>query len=345
MSRFAPLFTAPVARMSALNIGTCEEEGVNASLLDQADREIQAKFPKMHSFLLLRHGKLIWERYYNGHEVSSLNDLRSATKSFTSTLIGIAMARGDMPGPETAVHKLLPEYLPRRKETLLEQITIRHLLTMTSGLYWQTGKKLGEAFIHRFHRSKSWPSFALRLPVQEDQLGVFQYRSVDSHLLSVLLTHCCGIDAYTYALQHLFEPLGFGRSGWAQDPEGYTMGHIGLYLTSRDMAKFGDCCLHQGSWNGTELIPADWLHQATQRQVEGYPEFGDYGFQWWTGRLHGINYACAHGHGGQQIYLVPEANAVAVFTADSKVSRWKNPRTLLERYVFPAVSSLNLERS
>lgn len=97
MSRYAPLFTAPVARMSALNIGTCEEEGINASLLDQADREVQAKFPKMHSFLLLRHGKLIWERYYNGHEASSLNDLRSATKSFTSTLIGIAMARGDMP--------------------------------------------------------------------------------------------------------------------------------------------------------------------------------------------------------------------------------------------------------
>jgi CubicO group peptidase (beta-lactamase class C family) len=195
MRRYAPLFTAPVASLSVLNTGTCEEEGVHAALLDQADREIKAKFPKMRSFLLLRHGKLIWERYYNGHEASSLSDLRSATKSFTSTLIGIAMARGDIPGPDTAVHKLLPKYLPRRTNPLLEQITIRHLLTMTSGLYWQTVKKLGEAFIRRFHRSKSWPSFALRLPVQEDQLGVFQYRSVDSHLLSVLLTQCCGTDA------------------------------------------------------------------------------------------------------------------------------------------------------
>ncbi|WP_025715771.1 serine hydrolase [Paenibacillus sp. 1-18] len=101
----------------------------------------------------MRRGKLIWERYYNGHEASALNDLRSATKSFTSTLIGIAVARGDMPGPETAVHKLLPDYLPRREGPLLERIMIRHLLTMTSGLYWQTGKKLGEAFIRRFHRS------------------------------------------------------------------------------------------------------------------------------------------------------------------------------------------------
>lgn len=345
MRRYTPLFTTPITDMPIPDTGTGEEEGVHVSLLEQSDHEIRSKFTKMRSCLVLHRGKLIWERYYNGHEASSLNDLRSATKSFTSTLVGIAMARGEMPGPDTAVHKLLPEYLPGRDDPLLEQITIRHLLTMTSGLYWQTGKKLGEPFIRRFHRSKSWPSFALRLPVKADQLGVFQYRSVDSHLLSVLLTRCCGTDAYTYALQHLFEPLGFGKSDWDHDPEGYTMGHIGLYLTSRDMAKFGDCCLHQGSWNGQELIPADWLCQATQPQVEGYPEFGDYGFQWWTGRLHSIDYACAHGHGGQQIYLLPEADAVVVFTADSKVSRWKNPRSLLERYILPAIFSFNLEHS
>lgn len=147
------------------------------------------------------------------------------------------------------------------------------------------------------------------------------------------------MDAYAYARKYLFEPLDIRHAAWSPSPEGHSMGHIGLYLTSRDMAKFGQCCLDGGQWQGKPVIPETWLKQALTPQVKGYPAFGDYGFQWWTGIQNGSVYALAHGHGGQQIYLFPQLDAVVVFTADSKVSRWKNPRVLLERHILDTLKS------
>jgi CubicO group peptidase (beta-lactamase class C family) len=293
----------------------------------------------MRSFLVACKGQLIWERYFGGHQALSLNNLRSATKSFTSTLVGIALHQGDLPGLDAPMLPLLKRYLPDNTAPLLEQVTLRHLLTMTAGFEWKTGKKLGEAYIHRFHRSRSWVRFILDLPVRQESFGTFQYRSTDSHLLSVLLSECTGVDAFTYARRYLFGPLGIEHVSWMSGPEGHTSGHVGLYLTSRDMLKFGMCCLDQGRWEGRQLIPSAWLTQSMSKQTDGYPAFGDYGYQWWTGKINGAEYACAHGHGGQQIYIIPALSAVVVFTADSKVSRWKQPRPLLEEYIIPALSA------
>lgn len=324
---------SPVSLDFPIPLASPEDTGMSREVLDQIDLTIQKQYPKMRSFLLLHAGKLIYERYYGGYSISSLQDLRSATKSFISVLCGIAKSRGELPHLHTSVMDILKPYIPMKADPLLREITLQHLLTMTSGFAWQTGKKLGEPLIHRFHRNQKWTRFALSLPVLEQNMGSFQYRSIDSHLLSVALTESTGLDAYTYARQHLFEPLGIHHTAWTPSPEGHSMGHIGLSLTARDMAKFGLCCLNGGMWQGSSLIPEAWLKQALTPQVQGYPAFGDYGFQWWTGIHSGTPYALAHGHGGQQIYLFPKLDIVAVFTADSKVSRWKNPRVLLERYI------------
>ncbi|MDO7906645.1 serine hydrolase [Paenibacillus sp. JX-17] len=334
----APILQVPVAGLPSIPAGrTGGKIETQELLLEEAHQMILKQFPKMRSFLVVREGQLIWERYYNGHTASSLNDLRSATKSFTSTLIGIGMNRGDLPGPDTHVKSLLACYAPQREDPLLERVTLHHLLTMTAGFYWKTGKKLGEAFIPRFHRSRSWARFAMRLPVQEEMFGRFQYRSTDSHLLSAVLSESTGKDAYSYARAHLFEPLGISHVAWPSSPDGHTMGHVGLALTSRDLAKFALCCLDGGRWEGQPLIPTAWLKTAHAVHAEGYPAFGNYGYQWWTGRINEADFVCAHGHGGQQVYLLPGQNAAVIFTADSKVSRWKNPRSLLQRYILPAM--------
>ncbi|MGM1047176.1 MAG: serine hydrolase [Bacillota bacterium] len=333
------LFTlsSPAAAAPLFPVGNPEEMGCEAAVLEKVHQTIIHRYPKMRSFLLVRGGKLIFERYYGGHHADALNDLRSATKSFTSILFGIAVQKGKLPPIDTSVLPMLKHYVTSRSHPLLHRVTLRHLLTMTSGFEWQTGKKLGEPLIHRFHRNRKWASFALSLPVKEEEMGTFQYRSTDSHLLSVALSEATGMDSLTYAGKQLFSPLDITHCAWTPSPEGHSMGHVGLYLTSRDMAKFGQCCLNEGKWKGQQVIPKEWLKEALAPQVEGYPAFGDYGFQWWTGKIDGQSFSLAHGHGGQQIYLFPGLGAVIIFTQDSHVSRWKNPRMLLEQFILKSI--------
>lgn len=338
MEQPASLLHTPVQISPQLSSRPAGEGQYRMELLEEADRNIHARYPKMKSFLLAVGGELVYEKYYHGHHAGALNDLRSATKSFTSVLYGMAAADGLLPPVDTPVLALLEKYTGKRRHPLLDQITFRHLLTMTSGFAWKTGKKLGEPMIHQFHRNRKWASFALSLPVIEEQIGTFQYRSTDSHLLSVAVSEAAGSDAYAYAADRLFGPLEITHSAWTPSPEGHSMGHVGLYLTSRDFMKFGLLCLNGGEWEGNRLIPPEWLEHALSPQTEGYPAYGDYGYQWWTGKIDGQVFSLAHGHGGQQLYLFPGLDAVIVFTQDSHVSRWRNPRMLIERYILKAIN-------
>lgn len=339
MEQPASLLTTPVQVFPPIPSRSPGRTECRMELLEEADRAVQSRYPKMKSFLLAVGGELIYEKYYHGHHAGALNDLRSATKSFTSVLYGMAAADGLLPPADSPMLTILEKYTGKRRHPLLDQITFRHLLTMTSGFAWKTGKKLGEPLIHQFHRNRNWVSFALSLPVMEDQIGTFQYRSTDSHLLSVAVSEAVGSDAYAYAMDRLFGPLEITHSAWTPSPEGHSMGHVGLYLTSRDMIKFGLLCLNKGKWEGRRLIPPEWLDNALSPQTEGYPAYGDYGYQWWTGKIDGQDFSLAHGHGGQQIYLFPGLDAVIVFTQDSHVSRWRNPRMLVEKYILKAINT------
>ena len=131
---------SPVDLGSPIPAAEPHEAGLHLDSLDQVDLIIQKQYPKMRSFLLLHAGKLIYERYYNGHGVSSLNDLRSATKSFTSALCGIAHSHGELPDLNSSVMDIFHRYVPERAHPLLHKVSLHHLLTMTSGFAWQTGK-------------------------------------------------------------------------------------------------------------------------------------------------------------------------------------------------------------
>ncbi|GGF93856.1 6-aminohexanoate-dimer hydrolase [Paenibacillus albidus] len=337
MNQQLPLLSSPVARGSKLTQARPEDTGTQAPPLENLHFNILKEFPRMHSLLIIRHGKLIFERYYGSHQAGMLNDLRSATKSVLSILTGIAIGRGDLPGIHTSVAELLHAYIPPRHSPELAKITLGHLLTMTSGFSWITGKRLGEPLVKQLHRSRQWGLFALGLPIIPENIGHFQYRSTDSHLISMMLSESTGLDAYSYARLHLFEPLGITHTAWVPSPEGHSMGHIGLYLTSRDMAKIGVCLLEGGRFADKPVIPGEWLQQMLAPQTAGYPAFGDYGYQFWTGSMSGQTYRLAHGHGGQQILLLPELDAAVIFTAESKVRTWKNPRRLVEQYIIPAM--------
>lgn len=338
MGQPTPLLNSSHNVVPAMTTALPEETATRLEGLEQAHDAIQKEYPKMHSMLIVRHGKLIYERYYGNHHAGTLNDLRSATKSFISTLTGIAIDRGDIPDIDVSVSKVLRKHIPYLHSPHLSKITLRHLLTMTSGFSWITGKKLGEPFVRNLHRSRRWGSFALSMNIIPEHIGQFQYRSIDSHLISMILSESTGLDAFTYAAEHLFSPLRMTHTAWLPSPEGHSMGHIGLYLNSRDMAKFGICLLNNGVFAKQQIIPKHWLQEALTAQTAGYPAFGDYGYQFWIGTMSGQPYQLAHGHGGQQIVLLPKLDAVVVFTAESKTNNWKNPRKLLEKYIIPTMS-------
>jgi CubicO group peptidase (beta-lactamase class C family) len=314
-----------------------EDTGTCSRKLEQAHQAVLKGYSKMHSMLVVRHGKLIFEQYYGGFHAGMLNDLRSATKSFISLLTGIAVANGHMPEISTPVTDVLHRHVPYLHSPRLGEISLRHLLTMTSGFRWITGKKLGEPLVRNLQRSRRWASYALSLPIDDGNIGHFQYRSSDSHLISVMLSEATGADAFSYAREHLFGPLDIRHAAWLPNPEGHSMGHIGLYLTSRDLAKVGICLLNGGSYRGKQIIPQDWLDAAFTSQVPGYPAYGDYGYQFWNGTMSAQPYRLAHGHGGQQLLLLPKLDAAVIFTAESAVRQWKHPRRLVEQYIIPAM--------
>lgn len=332
------LSSIPSAPESDIKMASPEDTGTDSHKLEQAHQAIQQSYPKMHSMLVVRRGKLIFERYYGGYHAGSLNDLRSATKSFLSLLAGIAISQRDMPPIDAPILEVLHNHLPAAYDPRLHEITLRHLLTMTSGFQWITGKKLGEPLIRKMHRSSRWGTFALGLPLIPEEIGRFQYRSTDSHLISMMLRETAGCDAFSYAQKYLFAPLGISHAVWSASPEGDSMGHIGLFLTARELAQTGICLLNGGCMNAVTIIPKEWLEEALTPQAKGYPAFGDYGYQFWTGTICGQRFALAHGHGGQQLLLLPELEAAVVFTADAGVTRWKNPRRLVEQYLIPAMS-------
>ncbi|HZG76110.1 MAG TPA: serine hydrolase [Paenibacillus sp.] len=333
----------PAAGSKAWTTASPAEANLDPALLAQADEVIRASFPKMRCFLVAKDGALVFEHYYGGADEATPLDLRSATKSVTAAVAACAGVLGGFeqdadatPAPPT-LEALFAELLPRAASEDVRATTTRQLLAMTSGLHWKTGQRLGEAFVPRLHRSKHWVRFALRLPVDPATRGAFVYRSVDSHLLSAAVTATTGRRAQDVAQEALFDPLGIAPPPWEADPQGVTVGHVGLALTGRDLAKLGWLHATGGVWEGRRLLPPGYARHAFTPLGEGLPAFGRYGGHWWIARAAtGEAVRCALGHGGQLVFVVPERRLVAVFAADPKVSRWKHPLSLFERYVLAA---------
>jgi CubicO group peptidase (beta-lactamase class C family) len=315
--------------------GQPSDYGWDPELPERTDRQVMSGFPKLYSLLLIRHGTLVMERYYHGADADTLMDVRSVTKSFTGAAIGVAVKEGLIRSIEDTVGDYFPdEVFP--PDGRVRSITIRELLTMSSGLYWKTGNKLGEAFINRLHRSKDWLRFIMRLPVDPERRGTFLYRSPDSHLLSCLISRVSGMKSSDFLKEKLFVPLGIWHWEWDDDPQGNTAGHVFLRMRSRDLAKLGMLYLNGGRWGEDELLPKDWVSDSMRAHLEGMETFGSYGFQWWCSSIGGIQASYALGHGGNFIIVLPELDCVMVAASEPKVSRWRDPRVLIEKVLLPA---------
>ena len=329
---------------------TPEQEGLDAQAIAQLDEEFRAgKHGYVDSMLIIRNGRLAFEAYYENdyptinadlmtgesgpynyydaswhpfYQGSDLHTLQSTSKSFMSALVGIAIARGDLPG----VNATLGELLPHRHITDPQKaaITLDNILTMRSGFEWEEIVSYldprNDAII--VESTDDWVAYLLAKPIAYEQGTTYYYNSISTQLLSEIVSTATGRGLDDYAEEVLFGPIGIKDYFWKTAPEGTKDVSGGLYLKPRDLARFGLLFERNGEWDGKQIVPAAWVAKSSAPIVQDtWPEDPDYnsgyGYQWWIHR-HGNDgkpfmYGTS-GWGGQYALIVPDLKLVGVFT-------------------------------
>jgi CubicO group peptidase (beta-lactamase class C family) len=273
------------------------------------------QYPTIRSLVLARHGCVEFEYYKAGVNAKSLSPVRSVTKSVLSILVGIALDRGFLRLDEK-LSELLPEALDPTIDPRIRDITIRDLLTMTSGFGLAPfGAKAGVP------PSEMW-QWGLIRPMQHPPGAQFNYDNDAVNLLSVVLTRAIRQSSRTFAEQNLFGPLGITNVDWIVDSDGYLNGADTLSLTARDMVKIGLLYLQRGRWDNKQIVSSDYVADSTARHNDGgAPTGAAYGYLWWLKQTSiGQDAFFAAGTGSQLIYLVPKLDLVMAMASSSSVT-------------------------
>lgn len=311
-----------------------ETYGMDSRLLSAAVEYITDEWPKVNSLLVVRNGYLVKEQYFNGYKSTDAYNVKSVTKSFMSSLIGMALEKGYFKNIDQPVTEILPKEYHSSMDERKKTITLRHLLTMTAGFKWVENGDVTKAW----EQSDDLIKFTLELPLDAAPGEKFNYNTAVSHLLSVALSQTAGTNTYEFARKELFDPLGITLDSWLMDPKGYYMGGSEMRWTPREMAKFGYLYLNKGRWNGRPIIPAQWVEKSTSEQAPGFSKFRGYGYQWWITNVRGYKTFYALGFGGQYIFVVPDLDIVVVLTSEIN-----NPQSRLDpvmwQFIIPAIES------
>jgi len=277
---------------------------------------------------------VITEQYFRGMRADRQVNIKSVSKSIMSALIGIALEEGYLQSVDQNVIEFLPSYFNGGSDPRKREITIGHLLSMSSGL---EGTSFGnyDAWI----LSSDWIRYALDRPLIADPGTRIEYSTGNTHLLSVILTEAAGMNTLAFSRRHLFEPLGIRMHAWVRDPSGYYMGGNNMHLSPREMLRFGQIYLHGGRDGDRQILPVDWVEQSLTPAIRwGYSGRG-YGFGWWFRRMRGHDVWYASGYGGQYIFVVPSLDLIVVTTCSLEAGRRRRPPVVstLERMIIPAI--------
>lgn len=296
-------------------IAAPQEVGLSSAILDriQMDLASEDQYYNAKSLLVVKDGKLVFEYYVrDGEDRDHYGHIQSATKSITSLIFGIVLSAGYIDSVDQQLYGLIPEKFPSgiRKHG----ITLRHLLTMTSGLSFDNDVFSVETLVHR---PRDPIRNILGKPLYADPGQEFYYRDCDPHLLSFTIQRLTGMTIEQWAQEYLFAPLGISDYYWGSDHKGTTMGAVGLHLKPRDMAKIGQMVLDHGRWQGTSIVDSAWLALSTKEQVDIGEYRGNhersYGYYWWI--LPDWQAFTAWGAGGNFILVVPSRNMLVVMTS------------------------------
>ena len=313
--------------------------GFDRAALERAFNNAENLAP-LNSLIVARRGAIVAEAYYRGMRPNEDVNIKSASKTVLSALVGIALDEGHLESLDQPIAPFFPEHLGAEADPRKRQITLRDLLTMRAGLESTSFGNYG-AWV----TSDDWVRYALDQPLERPPGTDMIYSTGTSHLVSAILTKATGMSTKAYAQSRLFDPLGIAPPSWQQDPQGIYFGGNNLALSPRDLLTFGRLYLNDGRYGGQQVIPSDWVRTSMKRYVlDSYRGFS-YGYFWWIGAFAGIRTHFAWGYGGQYVFVVPGLDLVVVCTSDLNNRPAgigdHNERiyTLLSEYVLPAVNS------
>lgn len=271
----------------------------------------------VYSLLIVKNGYLVYENYRQGKDEDSLMHIFSCTKSFTSALIGIAIREGYIGSIDDTILPYFSNWTIENIDERKENLTIRHFLTMTTGLDWNEHNisyTNPENMVNRMIASSNPAKFVLDLMMVGEPGLEHVYSTGASQVLSALIREVTGMRPLSFAKEYLFEPLSISDSDWALVRVDTNIGGSQLYIRSRDMARFGYLYLRNGSWNNEQIIPVEYIRESKSVAVSTNWAL-DYGLHWWVHEDYG--YFCALGSQGQGIFIDPTKDLLMIITGVS----------------------------
>lgn len=315
---------AALALVCALLLSTGPASAQDAAAIDAAARAL----PRLHSLLVSHHGRLVLERYYNGARADRPANIKSASKSIISTLVGIALERGAIKDIRTPLTTYFPE-LAHDRDPQKRSITVEDLLTMRSGLESTSGRQYG-AWV----TGANWVRHTLTRPMFAPPGTEMEYSTGNSHLLSAVLTKATGMSTRQFANTVLAKPLGFTLAEWPRDPQGIYFGGNDMLMTPRQLLALGELYLRKGRVGAQQVVPESWVAKSCDGRTRSLPRWAreldargevdpmrdrQYGYGWWVHAVGGHNTCFAWGYGGQYAFVFPSLDLV-VSTASTTVS-------------------------
>lgn len=291
-----------------------ETQGVATEGILRFLEEVESQGIELHSFMMLRHGKVITECWWDPYKAGMNHAMHSATKTFTATAIGFAVKEKRLKVTDKVI-SFFPDDLPEEVSPFLQEMRVKDLLTMS------TGHDRAPSFTME---EDNWPRLFLAAPLAYEPGTHFLYNSAASHMLSAILTKLTGESTFEYLKPRLFDPLGITDIQWETDPQGISVGGGGMRIKTVDMAKLGQFYLNKGVWEGKRLLPASWIEEVSSPHIFQRPDrtpaenAGDegaqgYGYQVWM--CSPENVYRADGAYGQLILIMPDQDAVIALTA------------------------------
>jgi CubicO group peptidase (beta-lactamase class C family) len=268
------------------------------------------------AFLVVHDDELLYERYFNGYDETSVQTSFSIAKSFASALVGIAIDEGHIKSVDEPITDYIPELL--EKDQRFKSITIRHLLTMTSGMKYEEGGDLPwseEADDTKTYYATDLRELALENCRIEGEPGAyFEYNNYNPLLVGLILERATGMPVARYLQEKLWKPMGMEADGsWSLDStqSGFEKMESGVNARARDFARFGTLFAKEGNWEGRQLISRGWVEESTRADTTTDPSL-DYQYFWWVDTPDGKSHFSARGNYGQYIYVAPEKDLVIV---------------------------------
>lgn len=322
---------------------------MNQEKITELKELLNQHYDNLAGIVVQKNGGVVYEDYFNGCTGANPLHVFSVTKSILSILFGIALDQGKITSIDQKILTFFPDYQVKNNEEILQQVTIRHLLTMTAPYRFDT-----EPY-EEFFTSDSWVAFALDSIGGQGQLGEFRYAPIiGPDILSGILVKATGQSVLDFARTYLFTPLDIevegnvvfhdqaeqfafyaarDVSGWVADPTGVNTAAWGLTLTARDMAKIGQLLLNNGKWQGEQIVSTEWLKESMREHSRWQELDLAYGYLWWLIDEEEQSYA-AMGDGGNVIYVNPQKNIVVAIASLFKQEA-KDRIELIKEYIEP----------